>query len=67
MLFFFCGKPVDALVEDIAKGIEGRGFDSWAGQIEHCVSNASLLLRPYSVAQTLCSVDGTRHSLHASA
>ena len=52
--------PVDAVVKDIALGVEGQGFDSLAGQIGHSVGNGLLPLRRVFA-------DEPHHSLHASA
>ena len=63
---FYCHRSVGVVVQDIAIGTRGRGFNYWTGQIGHNVANPATFLRS-CVAQALNREDGSRHSLHASA
>ena len=60
--------PVSSVVEDVAIGAEGLGFDSRACQIGHSVVNGSSLQRSFFgaasvAAQALSSGGEVHHSL----
>ena len=58
-------RPVGAVVKDVAVGAGGLGFNSLAGQIEHCRRYPTMFC--FSVAQALNRRNGPCHSLHAAA
>ena len=54
---WYLNQPVGVGVKDVAIGAGGRGFDSRAGQIGHCVTNGSPPLQRFCVAQELSRGD----------
>ena len=59
-------RKVSTVIEDIATGTGGLGFDSWAGQIGHSVTNSSpprRCLFGAVLSKELSRGDAPRHSL----
>ena len=69
MSLLFVNRPVSSVVNYIAIGAGGLGFDSRADQIGRSIANGSPPLRRFFgiVSHVLSCGDGPRHSLHASA